>query len=122
MRWKAFGDSYDVSLYDSRHSMIARSGKLKDTRWTPPSALVRDGIYTWEVESAGQKHRGTFRVLGENQRKELEKVWAEHGKSHLMMGAVSEQLGLLTEARREFEAMKSEQGGKLLSVVDGLRK
>jgi hypothetical protein len=127
MRWKAFGSSYNVSLYDSRHSLISRRANLKETRWTPPGALVRDRIYTWEVESAGQKHRGTFRVLSEAQLKELAKVRAEHGNSHLVMGAVNEQLGLLTPARQEFEAMaknsaQAEQAAKLLSHIDALRK
>lgn len=127
MRWKPFGDSYDVSLFDARHSLIARRGGLKETSWTPPSPLVRDRMYTWEVESGGQKHRGTFRVLGENQRRELEKVRAEQGSSHLVMGAVSEQLGLLTPAKREFEAMakdsrQAQQAGKLLSHIEALRK
>jgi hypothetical protein len=127
MRWKAFGDSYSVTLFDSRHSMIARRSGLKDTSWTPPSALVRDRVYTWEVESGAQKHRGTFRVLGENQRQELEKVKAEHGGSHLVVGAVSEQLGLLTTAKQEFEAMakdsaQAQQAARLLSHIEMLRK
>ena len=126
MHWKAFGDSYSVSLSDSR-GLISRRGGLTDTRWTPPSALVRDKVYTWEVESAGQKHRGTFRVLGESQLRELEQVRAEHGSSHLVMGAVNEELGLLTPARTEFEAMAkdksmAQQAAKLLSHVEALRK
>ena len=126
MRWKAFGSSYDVSLSDSR-GLISRRGGLKDTSWTPPSALVRGQVYTWEVESGGQKHRGMFRVLGENQRQELEKVRAEHGASHLVLGAVSEQLGLLTPAKQQFEAMEKDSGqaqqaAKLLSHIASLRK
>ena len=126
MHWKAFGDSYSVSLSDSR-GLISRRGGLTDTRWTPPSALVRDKVYTWEVESAGQKHRGTFRVLGESQLRELEQVRAEHGSSHLVMGAVNEELGLLTPAKAEFEAMTkdskmAQQAAKLLSHVEALRK
>jgi hypothetical protein len=127
LRWKTFGDSsYSVSLSDSR-GLISRRGGLKDTRWTPPSALSRDKIYTWEVESAGVKHRGTFRVLGENQQRELEKVRAQHGSSHLVMGAVNQELGLLTPARQDFEAMakdraQSQQAGKLLNHIDALRK
>ena len=126
-RWRNFGDSsYTLSLSDSRGLVSRRSG-LKDTRWTPPGALTRDRVYTWEVESAGVKHRGTFRVLGENQERELEKVRAQHGSSHLVMGAVSEELGLLTPAKREFEAMakdqaQSQQAAKLLSRIEALRK
>jgi hypothetical protein len=126
-RWKSFGDSsYTVSLSDSR-GLISRRGGLTDTRWTPSTALTRNRVYTWEVESAGEKHRGTFRILGENQAAELEKVRAEHGKSHLVMGAVSEELGLLTPAKQEFEAMakdksQSQQAAKLLNRIEALRK
>jgi hypothetical protein len=122
LRWKNFGDSsYSVSLSDSRGLISRRSG-LRDTRWTLPTALTRDHVYTWEVESAGVKHHGTFRVLGENQWKELEKVRADHGSSHLVMGAVSAELGLLTPARHEFEAMSRGQSAKLLNRLDSLRK
>jgi hypothetical protein len=127
MRWKAFGDSYIVSLYDSRHNLLSRRGNLKDTQWMPSSALLRDRIYTWEVESAGAKHHGTFRVLGESQSQELEKVRAEHGNSPLVMGSVNEQLGLLTPARQEFEALAKDsaqapRAAKLLSHIDALKK
>jgi hypothetical protein len=127
LRWKAFGDStYTVSLSDAR-GLISRRAGLKDPRWTPASPLVRDLVYSWEVESAGQKHRGMFRVLGEKQVKELERVRAEHGSSHLVMGAVSEELGLLTPAKHEFEALAKDkaeavQASKLASHIDQLRK
>jgi putative zinc finger protein len=127
LHWKPFGDSsYTLSLSDSR-GLISRRAGLKETHWSPPSMLTRDRVYTWEVESAGMKHRGTFRVLGENQARELEKVRAQHGRSHLVMGAVSEELGLLTPAKQEFEAMakdkaQSQQAAKLLSRIDALRK
>ncbi len=126
LRWKAFGDTYDVSLSDSR-GLISRRGGVKDTSWTPTSPLIRDHVYSWEVESAGAKHKGTFRVLGENQHRELERVRAEHGSSHLVMGAVCAELGLLTPAKQEFEAMSkdskmAQQAAKLLSHIDALRK
>lgn len=123
LHWKAFGDStYTVSISDAR-GLISRRGGLKDRQWTPPGTLVRDRIYTWEVESGGQKHRGMFRVLGETQAAELEKVRG----SHLVVGAVDEELGLLTPAKREFEALAKEKGqapraSKLVSHIDELRK
>jgi hypothetical protein len=66
-------------------------------------------------------------VLSETQLRELAKVRAEHGNSHLVMGAVNEQFGLLTAARQEFEAMaqnssQAAQAEKLLSHIDALRK
>jgi hypothetical protein len=89
--------------------------------------LTRDRIYTWEVESAGVKHHGTFRVLSEGQEKDLQKVRAELGKSHLLLGAVNEELGLLTPAKQEFEIVardkaQSQQAEKLLNRIDALRK
>jgi hypothetical protein len=125
LRWKAFGGSYTVSMSDAS-GLISRRGGLTETRWTPPGALARDRVYTWEVESGSQKHRGTFRVLGESQLRDLEKVRAAHGSSHLVMGAVNEELGLLTPARVEFEAMAKDrtmatQAAKLLSHVEALR-
>jgi len=126
LRWKPFGETYDVSLSDAR-GLISRRGGLKDTRWTPPSPLIRDRVYTWEVESRGVKHRATFRVLGAPQEQQLQKVRSEHGSSHLVMGAVSEDLGLLTAAEQQFQAMAKEKGQaqqaeKLLTRVEALRK
>ena len=126
LRWKAFGDSYTVSISDAR-GLISRRGGLKETHWTTPSALTRDKVYTWEVEAGTQKYRGTFRVLGESQLQQLEKARAEHGGSHLVMGAVNTELGLLTPARAEFEAMAKDrntapQAAKLLARVEALRK
>jgi hypothetical protein len=127
LRWKTFGDSsYTLTLSDSR-GLISRRAGLGETRWTPSGPLARDRVYTWEVESAGVRHRGTFRVLGESQEKALESIRARHGSSHLVMGAVSEELGLLTPAKREFEAMakdkaQSQQAEKLLNRIDALRK
>jgi hypothetical protein len=127
MLWKAFGDSsYTVSLSDAR-GLISRRAGLTETRWSPPSALSRDRVYTWEVESAGVKHRGMFRVLSENREKELSETRAAHGGSHFVMGAVDEELGLLTAAKREFEAMAKDrataaEAKKLLERVELLRK
>ena len=126
LRWKAFGDTYDLSLYDGR-GLISRRGGLLETRWTPSSPLLRDHVYTWEVESKGAKHRGMFRVLGASQEQELQKVRAQHGGSHFVIGAVSEGLGLLTPAEQQFEAMakdpaQAQQAQKLLSQVEALRR
>jgi hypothetical protein len=127
LRWKTFGNStYSVSLSDSR-GLISQRGGLTETRWMPPSALLRDHVYTWVVDSAGVKHRAMFRVLGASQQRELEKVRAERGTSHLVMGAVSAGLGLLTPAKQEFEAMgrdkaQSQQAAKLLNRIETLRK
>ena len=122
MRWKASGGSYSVSISDAR-GLISRRGGLTETRWTPTGALARDRVYTWEVEAGGQKHRGTFRVLGESQLRDLEQARG----SHLVKGAVYEELGLLTPAREEFEAMAkdrtmAQQAAKLLSHLEALRK
>ena len=127
MSWKAFGQFYSISLYDSRRGLVSRRGGLKETRWTPPSALVRGEVYTWEVESGNTRYRGTFRVLGESQLADLKKVRAEHGNSHAVMGAVEEELGMLTAARQEFEAMakdrgRADQAARLLRGLDRLRK
>jgi hypothetical protein len=122
MQWKAFGDFYTVSLYDSGHALISRRGGLKETRWTPPNSLTRGQVYAWEVVSGSTKYRGMFKVLGENQQSELEKIRAAHGSSHLVMGAVKEELGLLSEAKQEFEAAQSGQAAKLLASIDAFRR
>lgn len=129
LKWQAFalpGDSYDISLSDARGLLSRRAG-ISETQWTPSSPLLRDHIYTVEVASGGVKHRATFKVLSSKQEQDLQSIRAAHGTSHLVMGAVSEDLGLLTAAQQQFEAMakeggKTQQAAKLLERVEALRK
>jgi len=124
LRWTAFGGTYNVSLYDASHRLVARQGSM-ESQWTLPSALVRGETYWFEIESGGQRHRGSFRVLSDQQYSDLEKARSTHSGSHLVLGAVYEQLGLLTPARAEFEAVakdKPQQGGQLLNHLAALRQ
>jgi hypothetical protein len=65
LKWKAFGDTYTVTLYDARHNMVSRRTGVTGTQWTPTSALTRGAVYTWEVESGAQRYRASFRVSSE---------------------------------------------------------
>jgi hypothetical protein len=129
LKWQAFalaGDSYDVSLSDAR-GLLSRRGGIKETQWTPSSPLLRDHIYTVEVVSGGVKHRATFKILSAKQEQDLQSIRAAHGTSHLVMGAVNEDLGLLTAARQQFEEMakdkgQAQQAERLLSHLETLRK
>jgi len=119
LKWKAFGDSYAVTLYDSRHNMIARRTGVTETQWTPTSALTRGAVYMWEVESGTQRYRATFKVLSEAQYKDLQNAREQHRGDPAAIGAVCEQFGLLAAARTEFEAAHA---GDRVRQLDALRK
>jgi anti-sigma factor RsiW len=125
LRWKSFGGSYAVSLYDASHRQIAQRGNLTDTHWLVPAPLDRGETYTWEIASAGETRRASFRVLGDDDQAKLQEVRASK-VGPLALGAVAQQLGLLSLAEREFEALtkekpKSQDAVKLLDHVIEMR-
>ena len=80
-------------------------------------------MYTWEVQAAAVRRHASFRVLSETGDQQLSELRATHSRP-LAMGAVAESLGLLSLARREFQAVKetqSQQGGLLLDRLTSLR-
>ena len=116
-RWSALegAASYIVTVYDSSLTEVAASGPLTTTRWTVPKALARGRTYVWQVRAikdgrevvapppAGSRIK--FNVLEHAKVEEVERARRSHAKSHLVMGLVYAEAGLLDEAAREFDAL-----------------
>jgi len=125
LRWKAFGGSYVVAVYDSSHREVAQSGMLNDTHWLVPVPLERGEKYTWEIGSAGETRTASFRVLGEADAAKLAEVRASN-VGPMALGAVAQQFGLLSLAEQQFKALaqekpKSPDAVKLLDHVIEMR-
>jgi len=128
----AFGEPpYSVSitsLSDSagRGQVIARAQGIQNTSWMMLTPLRRGGEYTWQVTVAGASEQASFRVLDDGQAMLWRAMLAAHRDSHLVIGLVAQQLGMLAIAEREYTALTkaypdSNTAALLLNNVSELR-
>ena len=128
----AFGEPpYSVSitsLSDSagRGQVIARAQGIQNTSWMVLTPLRRGGQYTWQVTVTGASEQASFRVLDDGQAMLWRAMLAAHRDSHLVIGLVAQQLGMLAIAEREYTALTkaypdSNTAALLLNNVSELR-
>src|SRR5579864_2069839 len=119
LRWKAFANSYLVSVKDASGKVVAEGAGLASTEWKVPGGLIRGAMYLWEVRAmdAAEVHRAAFKILSEADEQTLAQLRAASTKP-LLMGAVDQQFGMLTAARQEFEKLSSSESAKLLDHLN----
>ena len=123
----AFGEPpYTVSVSDERGLVIARAQGIQNTSWMVLTPLRRGGEYTWQVTVMGATEQASFRVLDDGQFQLWRAMLAAHRNSHLVIGLVAQQLGMLAIAEREYTALTkaypdSETAALLLNNVTDLR-
>ena len=100
----AFGEPpYTVSISDDKGLVIARAQGIENTSWMVLMPLRRGGEYTWLVTSPTAKvEQASFRVLDDGQATLWRAMLAAHKDSHLIIGLVAQQLGMLAIAEREY--------------------
>jgi len=128
---------YVVEVYDEKFNLVASSPQLTAQAWAAPPPLKRGGIYSWQVTAIkdGQEFKSPrppapqakFRVLDAATAHELAQARRAYASSHLMLGLLYAQAGLLEEAEEEFRALEkanpnSELARKLLSQVQAWRR
>ena len=103
----AFGEPpYTVSLTDDKGFVIARANGIQNTSWMVLTPLRRGGEYTWLVTSpTAAVEQASFRVLDDGQAMLWHAMLAAHKDSHLIIGLVAQQLGMLAIAEREYTAL-----------------
>lgn len=128
LSWSAnFGTPpYTVSISDERNQVIARAQGIQNTSWMVFTPLRRGGEYTWQVSIAGASEQASFRVLDDGQAMLWRAMLAAHRDSHLVIGLVAQQLGLLAIAEQEYIALTkaypdSDTAALLLNNVSDLR-
>jgi hypothetical protein len=116
-RWQALGgaSSYTVNVFDENFTKVASASALSGTVWTPAQALTRGRLYSWQVTASkdGQEitspappaPEARFRILDDAQNRKLARAEQQHPDSHLTLGVLYAQAGLLDEAEREFQAL-----------------
>ena len=133
-RWQSYpgANVYVVKVFDSDYKEIAQSLSQTATSWSIPLPLSRGGIYSWQVTAVkdGEEIKSPtapapearFRVLNQNRLDEITKLQKMKPQSHLALGTVFAEAGLLEEARREFRLLlqanpESKVAQKLLQEV-----
>jgi hypothetical protein len=124
--------AYVVEIYDEEFDLVATSPQITDHRWQAPQSLTRGRTYAWQVKAIkdGQElfspkppaPQAKFRILDDAKAKELARARRAYASSHLMLGLLYTQAGLLDEAEQEFRKLQranpdSAVAGRLLKQV-----
>ncbi len=113
-RWQRLAGaiSYSVSIYDMNLNHVMSSRALGATQWSPDQPLQRGRIYLWQVsaklsngESVSSPRppspEARFRVLDQTKADELLQFQAAHPASHLALGILYAEAGLLEQGEHE---------------------
>jgi hypothetical protein len=137
-RWSPLrgATGYVVEVYDGDFNLVAASPQLTNHSWTAP-ALSRGKVYGWQVKAIKDSQEVTsprppapqarFRILDNAKANELAKARRAYSSSHLALGLLYAEAGLLSEAEQEMRALQkanpdSEIARSLLSQVQALRR
>ena len=118
-RWSVLdgASAYVVDVFDSESNRVASSGEIHVTMWTPPKELERQRIYIWQVTAvkdgkevtspAPPAPQAKFKILGRGAVEEIKRAKNRYAMSHLVLGGIYTQTGLLGEAERELRLLVS---------------
>lgn len=127
---------YVVEVYDEQFKLVASSPELTNSLWTPATPLERGKVYSWQVKATKDDQQVTsprppapqakFRVLDQTKANEIAQAKRQYGSSHLTLGLLYADAGLLAEAEQEFRLLRranpdSEIARKLLNQIQSLR-
>ena len=125
---------YVVEVYDPQFNLVANSAQQTGNSWS--TTLPRGTVYTWQVKAIkdGQEitsprppaPQAKFRVLDQNKANEIANAKRAYGTSHLTLGLLYADAGLLREAEQEFRLLRranpnSEVARNLLRQVQAMR-
>ncbi|HKY03619.1 MAG TPA: zf-HC2 domain-containing protein [Blastocatellia bacterium] len=138
-RWSPLegASGYVVEVYDSKFDLVATSPQLTAQSWTVPQSLAPGRVYSWQVKAVkdGQDFRSPsppaaqarFRILDRAKANELARARRAYPSSHLTLGLLYAEAGLLEEAEQELRLLQkanpdSKIARSLLSQVQALRR
>lgn len=119
LEWSPSGEAsaYRVSVFDERFNVVATSGWLNDTRWTPERPLARGNSYVWQITArigdrevvapAPPQPESRFKVTSVEQSAHLADLRKRAGDSHLALAVLLAEAGVLDEAERELTLARS---------------
>jgi anti-sigma factor RsiW len=115
-RWSALegASRYVVEVYDQQFKLVASSPQLTGRSWATP--LARGKVYSWQVKAIkdGQEvtsprppaPQAKFRVLDQAKANEIAKAKRDFASSHLTLGLLYADAGLLKEAEQQFRLLR----------------
>ncbi len=121
--WAAIPDatSYRLLVVDASLDIVADSGELRDTRWTPESVLPRGVVLTWQVTATTPAGRvsapeppaaeARFQVLTADATDALIADLARCGDSRIARAFVLSRAGLAADAVLLFEDIAAQNPG-----------
>ena len=127
---------YVVEIYDDQFKLVSSSPQVTSLSWSTTQALPRGRVYSWQVKAIkdGQEitsplppaPQAKFRVLDQAKANEIARAKRAYGSSHLMLGLLYAEAGLLREAEVELRLLRranpdSEIAQKLLRKVQAMR-
>jgi Putative zinc-finger len=127
--------AYVVEVYDEKFTPVVTSPQLTTLTWT--TTLPRGNVYSWQVKAikAGEEvtaprppaPQAKFRILDQAKANELTNARRAHASSHLTLGLLYADAGLLREAEQEFRLLQranpdSALARNLLRQVQSLRR
>ncbi len=117
-RWSILegASAYVVEVYDDQFKLVASSPELTSRSWTTSQSLPRGKVYSWQVKAIkdGQEvtsprppaPQAKFRVLDQAKANEIAKAKRSYGSSHLTLGLLYADAGLLREAEQELRLLR----------------
>lgn len=137
-RWRPLKDaeSYVVTIFDANFNKVTASLALRQPVWTVGTRLKRGVVYGWQVTAVkdGQEIRSPvrpapdarFKIVDAQAANDIDAAKRNHGSSHLLLGILYANAGMIDEAEREFRALvrqnpKSDVARRLLQKVRAAR-
>jgi anti-sigma factor RsiW len=138
-RWSALkgAKGYVVEIYDSNFRLVSNSQQLTSQSWVSPQSLPRGEVYSWQVKAIKEGEEVTsprppspqakFRILDQGKANELAKARRAYASSHLTLGLLYAEAGLLKESEQELRILQkanpdSELARTLLRHIQALRR
>jgi hypothetical protein len=138
-RWKGLEGlaTFRVTIFDEALNKVAESESLTNTQWSLANPLPRGRTYVWQVRASANNRevvapapgssRVQFKVLEQAKLEEIERAKQTWAKSHLIMGLLYADAGLLDAAERQFKALLKENpqspiARKLLRSLESRRQ
>ena len=134
-RWQPLtgAATYVVTVYDEQANEIARSAPLGEPAWLPDRPLPRERTYIWQV--AAQRNTQTvvapaaptppakFHVVDAHTSAVIAEAQAQRPGSHLLLGILFMNAGIVPDAIRQFEQVGPTDPGSDLArrSLDRLR-
>lgn len=135
-RWRALegAQSYKVVVTDADLNQVAASPSLTATEWRVDKPLPPGGIYSWQVTASKDgteiispvlpAPQAKFKVLDSSTARMLQQAERAYADSHLTLGVLYAEAGLLDEAEQELRALsrdnpRSDVAQKLLRSLSG---